>query len=314
VSLAPQGDEHRLREACFGGEVAISLSGPRAPERGAEAINQLHEIDRRLSRFRTDSELSLLNSNPREVVPASPLLLDLVEAIMAAGVRTGGLVDGTLLDELERAGYVNSMSAGASPLPRESQPAPEARTVGRERTADWSDLAVHRTEGEVRRPPGLRIDSGGLGKGLAADRVAAGLSECPTFCVDCSGDMLIGGTSGQPRIVRVKHPFTAEIVCEFELAEGGVATSGITRRAWFGEDGRPRHHLIDPRTGEPARTGVIQATALAPTATEAEVLAKAALLAGPAHGQDWLPHGGVLVLKDGSTRREHPARKPARVA
>jgi thiamine biosynthesis lipoprotein len=159
------------------------------------------------------------------------------------------------------------------------------------------------------------VDSGGVGKGLAADRVAAELASCPTFCVDCCGDMRIGGTAGAPRTVSVAHPFTGESAGDFELSAGAVATSGVTKRAWFGLDGEPRHHLIDPRTGEPARTGVAQATALAPTATEAETLAKAALLAGPADGAGWLPHGGALVLSDGAVRRvEARELSPSRAA
>ena len=67
----------------------------------------------------------------------------------------------------------------------------------------------------------------------------------------------------------------------FELSRRAVATSGIGRRSWLGPDGRPAHHLLDPATGRPAFTGVVQATALAPTAVEAEWRAKAAVLAGP---------------------------------
>jgi thiamine biosynthesis lipoprotein len=77
-----------------------------------------------------------------------------------------------------------------------------------------------------------------------------------------------------------------------------VATSGIGRRSWIGEDGRPAHHLLDPATGRPAFTGIVQATALAPSALEAEVLAKAAILRGPGTPRDALPHGGVLVYDD----------------
>ncbi len=53
-------------------------------------------------------------------------------------------------------------------------------------------------------------------------------------------------------------------------------------RLWRAPDGTPRHHLLDPSTLEPAWTGIVGATALAPTAVEAEALAKAALLSGPA--------------------------------
>ncbi|MGH2841846.1 MAG: FAD:protein FMN transferase, partial [Solirubrobacteraceae bacterium] len=67
------------------------------------------------------------------------------------------------------------------------------------------------------------------------------------------------------------------------------------------------HHLIDPATGRPAWTGVVQATALAPTALEAEILAKAALLAGPQRGPGLLSLGGVLVLAGGAVEVVAPA-------
>jgi thiamine biosynthesis lipoprotein len=97
----------------------------------------------------------------------------------------------------------------------------------------------------------------------------------------------------------------------FELERGGVATSGIGRRSWLDEHGSPAHHLLDPSTGRAAFTGVVQATALAPSALEAEVRAKAALLSGPAAAAEWLREGGVIVLDDGSHRVIAP---PARAA
>ena len=78
-----------------------------------------------------------------------------------------------------------------------------------------------------------------------------------------------------------------------------MATSGIGRRSWLAADGAPAHHLLDPATGRPAYTGLLQVTALAPTALAAEVRAKAALLAGPDGVHGWLPDGGVVVHEDG---------------
>src|ERR1019366_3637570 len=70
----------------------------------------------------------------------------------------------------------------------------------------------------------------------------------------------------------------------------------------------PAHHLLDPGTGRPAFTGGVQATALAPTATEAEILAKAAVLSGPERALSWLRQGGVLVFEDGAHRRIYGPR------
>ena len=87
----------------------------------------------------------------------------------------------------------------------------------------------------------------------------------------------------------------------------GVATSGIGRRAWLDARGRPAHHLLDPSTGRPAYTGIVQVTALAPSALMAEIRAKAAILSGPRAGGGWLPDGGVIVLDDGSHEVIEPA-------
>jgi thiamine biosynthesis lipoprotein len=98
----------------------------------------------------------------------------------------------------------------------------------------------------------------------------------------------------------VASPFGGPGLHTYELADCAVATSGIGRRSWIDAGGRPAHHLLDPSTGAPAFTGVVQATAIAPTAVEAEIRAKAAVLSGPDAGPDWLAHGGVLVFDDGS--------------
>jgi thiamine biosynthesis lipoprotein len=99
--------------------------------------------------------------------------------------------------------------------------------------------------------------------------------------------------------VLVEDPAGGAPLHELEIVDGAVATSGISRRSWRDSSGAVQHHLLDPATGRPAWTGVVQATALAPTALEAETLAKAALLAGPAAGRELLVHGGVLLLDGG---------------
>ena len=218
-----------------------------------------------------------------------------------AGARTGGLVDATLVGEIERAGYRHDHRTSV-PLERALRLAPPRRPAGPHQERRWASINVDRAAGIVRRPPGVRLDSGGIAKGMLADLLGAELAHHDCYAVDCAGDLRVGGSAGIPRTVRVASPFDDEILHEFELAAGGVATSGIGRRSWVGEDGTPAHHLLDPATGRPAFTGVVQVTALAPTSLEAEVAAKAALLGGPEAAPRWLARGGLVVLDDGSHR------------
>jgi thiamine biosynthesis lipoprotein len=278
------------------------------PEKAAAAVEaRLLAAHRQLSRFLPDSELSRLNRDPRASFPAEPLLLRLASAVREAGALTGGLVDATLLSEIEAAGYRDSMEGH----PRAGRPGAPGTTApaGPSPARSWARLTVDWGAGTIERPPGIGIDSGGIAKGLLADDVAATLAGFPAFAVDCCGDVRIGGMAGRARPVRVDDPFGGDPVRSLEVSDGGVATSGVTRRAWEGEGGVPAHHLLDPATGEPAFTGVIQATALAPSAFLADVHAKWALLSGPGLAPSRLPYGGVLVLADGSVE-DVAARSP----
>lgn len=292
--------EARRTFECFGGLVNVSIFGSRStePERAAAVTEaKLLAAHRQLSRFLPESELSRLNRDPRERVPADPLLLRLASAAREAGEVTEGLVDATLLGEIEAVGYRDSMR-GRPGTGRPAEPevvAPAGPCPAR----SWTKLSVDWRAGAIERPPGVGLDSGGIAKGLLADEAAAGLAGFPAYAVDCCGDARSGGTAGRRRAIRVEDPFGGDPVSSLELSDGGVATSGITRRSWSGAGGAPAHHLLDPATGEPAFTGVIQATALAPTAFLADIHAKWALLSGPELAPSRLPYGGVLVLADG---------------
>jgi thiamine biosynthesis lipoprotein len=198
------------------------------------------------------------------------LVRRLAAAVPYAGELSGGLVDATVAPRL---------------TPHGPEPDDEPRPASPDRRRSWASVSAdHAT---VSRPPGVALDSGGLAKGLAADLIADRMRDLPSFAVECMGDVRAGGVE---RPLRVASPWDDSVIAELPLHEGAAATSGVTRRGW---------HLIDPGTGRPARTGVVQATALAPTALEAEVRAKAALLAGPEAGAEHLAHGGLLVLAEG---------------
>lgn len=277
-----------------------------APDEAADAVMAfLEDYDARLSRFRPDSELSRLNADRREAVPASPLLRDAVRAALWAAERTNGLVDPTILDDLEDVGYAESWNPDRRLDLREALSAVPADRPGTPDTDDrWRRLRVDDEAGTISRPTGLRIDTGGTGKGHAADRAAELLAGFGAWAVDCGGDLRIGGESGLLRDVQVEHPFTGETLTTLRVREGAVATSGLRSRIWRGEAGRVRHHLLDPSTGEPAFTGLVAVTALAPTALEAEALAKAALLSGPGGAAAVLhTHGGVTVGADGAVKQ-----------
>ena len=274
----------------MGTDVRLLVSAPDAPALALAARELIERFEACCSRFRADSELSALNADPRRVVPASRTLRDAVRAALWAARRSGGLVDPCLLDALEGAGYRHSFAAGAEAVPPPSGP---GRAAAPAPAARWREVVVDDNAGTIARPPGLRLDLGGSGKGHVADRLASLLAPARSWVADCGGDVRMGGTHK----ILVAHPLGGPPAARLRLADTAVATSSVVRRAWRSADGTPRHHLLDPATGRPAWSGLLAATAFAPTALEAETLAKLALLRGRG---DALAHGGVLIGPGGA--------------
>lgn len=303
VQLRDAAREHQRLLDLFGTSVRLLVGPPlgsalTAPLAAAAAEALLRRHQRALTRFDDTSELSLLNADPAAVRRVSDVTADAIAGSLWAAERSGGLVDPTLLGAIERAGYARSRVGVVPASLREAlRAAPPRQPAAARPDASWREVVV--AGNTVSRPPGVRLDLGGTAKGLAADRAAALLARQTTFAVDAGGDVVFGGSTGVPRQIGVAHPLEPDLAFAFELIEGAVATSGLATRLWRTASGFA-HHLIDPATGLPAWTGVIQATALAANGLEAETLAKTALLSGPEAGLALLePAGGVLILDDG---------------
>ena len=265
----------------------------------AHARARLSDLEARWSRFRPDSEVSALNRAAGQPVAVSPETFTLVTLAALGWQITGGRFDPTVLDALEAAGYDRAF---------EQLPPSRERRDGMERppgpTPGLAGIALDTEAGTVALPAGTRFDPGGIGKGYAADLLCAELRAggATGACVNVGGDLRVSGTPPRAGLwsVAVPHPHGG-LAATVELSEGAVATSSPMRRAWRA-GGRLAHHLIDPRTGQPARTGIFQATVLAGEAWRAEVATKAAFLAGLPDGLDLatrLSADALLIDQDG---------------
>ena len=302
----PQSDLDARVDLTFpsmGGEAVVRLESASldraALEQIAEGVHaRLETVEAALSRFRPGSELNALNADPRPAVPVSPLLRRTVAAANWAAERSGGLVDATLLGELERHGYERSWDPiRRADIDAALAAAPPRRPAG---PAGWRWFGGLRidAEGRVVRAPGVRLDPGGIAKGMAADLAAAALPPGVRYAIACGGDVAVGG--GEPWEVAVRSARSDAEVHRLRVRAGGVATSGIAARIWRRPDGSYAHHVLDPATGRPAWTGLVAATAVADCALAAEVLAKTALLSGPLVARRLLRRrGGVLQHDDG---------------
>jgi thiamine biosynthesis lipoprotein len=248
------------------------------------AQSMIDDLERRWSRFLDDSEISSLNRQAGAFVAVSDPTLVLIQRAVEAWRLTGGAFEPTVLGAMVRAGYDRSFELlGPNP--------PAGHSLLGIGVADIEIDGNH-----VRLPAGTGFDPGGIGKGLAADLVAAAVMAAGAdgVCINLGGDVRVCGVDprGKGWTVAVEHPWSSEPVVLLGVADGAVATSTTLRRQWE-TDGRRRHHLIDPQTGLPSDTDLTLTTVVAAEAWVAEVLAKAVLLAGSAHPFDIL--GGTAV-------------------
>jgi len=240
--------------------------------------DEFEQIEASLSRFRPESELSRLNRDG--VIEASPMLLEVTKLALTARERSAGRFDPTIHDALVAAGYDRTFEEVPAEGPAREQSA-----------ACGGSVAI--SARTIRLEQGTKLDFGGIGKGYAVDRTVAALSTVGPCLVNAGGDLAVAGTGWPIGVETSSEPLT------LELTAGALATSGRDRRHWR-RGGVDQHHIIDPATGLPAVTDVLLATVVAPTAVEAEVLAKLAFLAG---AENALRQGitGVLVTADGRT-------------
>jgi thiamine biosynthesis lipoprotein len=208
--------------------------------------DELDEIDRACSRFRSDSEIWNLYAADGRPVRASARLYEAVSVACAVAELTGGAVDPTVGQAVEALGYdrdfvdvpATGPTLGAQPVP----------------APGWWLVELDDQERTVAVPPGVRLDLGATAKALVADRAARRIASVTDsgalVCV--GGDVSVSGrppAGGWPVGIAVDcaGPFEAGPVVSVSV--GGLASSSTTVRAWR-RGGRRVHHIIDPATGD----------------------------------------------------------------
>ena len=270
--------------------VGVVVGGATSDE--LEAVRDLFErLEETFSRFRASSELNLVNGGPGEFVAVSPLFARTLALALDSARRTDGLVDPTLGTAIEAVGYDRDFEELAA------DPRPPAPAV----PGSWRHVRV--AGRLVFRYPGTKLDLNCVVKGVAVD-AALDLLDGDGF-VAAGGDVAVRGSTV------VGLPGGDSVM----LRNGGLATSGTTRRRWE-RGSSPQHHLIDPRTGRPSTSRWAEVTVAAGSCLEADVAAKAAFLLSD-DGPGWLDDRGLpgrfrdgedVVVNEAWQRAAAPAR------
>jgi thiamine biosynthesis lipoprotein len=237
--------------------------------------DEVARLDGLASRFRADSELSAVNAGAGSWVEVSWGFVAVLTASLEAAQLTSGLVDPTLGRAVVAAGYDDwaGQTTETTPLAH---------------TGRWTGIGIRPgcRQAQVRIPSGTALDLGSVAKAWLADRVARAVAASGyEVCANMGGDLRV--IAGSPWTVYADAEVAGVAPMAMTLTDAGLATSGTGRRRWQGG-----HHLIDPRTGTPARTPWRTVAVLAGTAAQANAAATAGVILGE-HGPEWLRRIGL---------------------
>ncbi len=270
----------RAARILMGTYVEITLTGDedRARKTAHRVFEELKRVER-VTSFHERSDLTELNRQAGNgAVPVSEEVFDLIEEAVRYAEQTGGAFDPTV-------GALSSLwhfSAGEPVLPTAQQIEQALETVG------WRSLELNEESHTVKLgKQGMTVDLGAIAKGHALDRAGEIVrgSGAPGGLVNAGGDVIVVGEKapGIPWKIGVQDPRDPQgLIAVAELTDCAVVTSGDYER-FFERDGTRYHHILDPRTGYPAR-GVRSVTIVSPSATEADALATAVFVMGAEKG------------------------------
>ena len=260
--LAAASDSGRSSAPTDMAIVGVGVSAAAVESAAARATRLAEAWEAAFSRFRPDSELSCLNGSGGRPTRVSVMFLEVLDAAIAAAVRSRGRFDPTVLPSLEAAGYDQTIErVRGQELSERSRPSVQAGAAG------IGGIEMDRGQSAVTVAAGVRLDLGGIAKGAFADRITEELRDWPGGCVDAGGDLRVWGRppSGPHWLVSVEDPWRPGsdllVAAIAGPSAAGVASSSVTRRRWI-VDSVPAHHLLDPRTGQPLGGAALAATAL----------------------------------------------------
>jgi thiamine biosynthesis lipoprotein len=267
----------------------------------AEVRERIHLLEATCSRFQADSELSRLNQQLGKEIKVSALLFDILQSAQEFYDETNGLFNPGILSSLEYAGYSKSieriqgqeMEATLTPPPYPVQMFP---------------YTLHKKTQTVTLY--TKIDLGGIAKGWILDDIAKFLETYADGFLNIGGDIRIFGSLPHALHIGIEHPYLSNIMIEsLTISSGAIATSTSMKRRWI-VNGKWKHHLINPVTGQPSDSTLVSSTVVAPTAIQADIWAKTALLLGEEQGRKWIQEkkaGAVLMNCNNEIWKEETA-------
>ncbi|MPM25996.1 FAD:protein FMN transferase [bioreactor metagenome] len=264
------------------------------------AVQEVNTLEALFSRTRTESEISAVNaaSGSGKSIKVSETTFSILDSAVAFSKRTGDAFDITIAPVMDAWGFTK----GEYRVPSQEELDALLPLV------DDSLLEMDSGTFSVCLPkPGMAIDLGAIAKGFTANRVLEVLAahKVTSAIVNLGGNISVLGTKtdGSDWRVAVRDPKDSEsYVCVLTLTDKTLSTSGGYER-YFEENGKTYHHIIDPKTGYPAETGLTSVTVVSSSGATADALSTACFVLGEDKALElWRSSSDfelVLVREDG---------------
>lgn len=261
----------------------------------------LADIDRQMSTYRPDSELSRFNRAPAgEWFPVSAATAEVVAAAQEISEKTDGALDVTV-GPLVRLWHFGP-SPGDEKAKRDFRPPSDDAIQAARANVGYRKLEVRANPPALRKKSqGLEVDLSSIAPGYAIDRLAELLRErgIEDFMVEIGGEVRATGVRADGKVWRVAIERPADggrtMQTAVPLADAAIATAGDYRK-FFEYGGRRYSHIIDPATGRPVEHSLASVTVVAETCMEADGWDTPLLVLGPERGFEFAEKHGVAAL------------------
>ncbi|OIN98311.1 hypothetical protein AUJ66_01225 [Candidatus Desantisbacteria bacterium CG1_02_38_46] len=282
-------------------EITIRDNEARAKDAADKAFKKIEELEKILSVYRKDSEISTLNRTGK--VNPSPEFMQVIKESIRAGDITEGAFDITVAPIVSLWGFGPPSNVGQTFRSAKNNPPAEKEIKKALALVNYKNIVIDEKNNLIYfKKKGMQVNLGGIAKGYAVDRAIDVLKKegIKKAIINAGGDLYAMGITWR---IGIKHPRKEGILKTIVLKNKTIATSGDYEKFFIGTyEGKKKqfHHIFDPRTGYPAQ-GCISATVIAPACTTADWLSTGVFVLGPEKGLTLLKKlggQGIIVNSD----------------
>ncbi len=276
--------------------ITLSAYGNNAPEAISAAEQRIKELEGTFSVTNEQSDISRINRSEGLETEISADTAGLLSLTLDIAEKTGGALDPTIYPVLLAWGF----TTGENRVPEKEEIASLLQNTGYEN--------VILGKSAVTLPRGFMLDMGAVGKGFAGDKAAQILSEhgITSALLDLGGNIQAVGAKpdGSPWRIALRDPQSGGNLGILELVGKAAVTSGAYERYFTDEVGNTYGHIIDPKTGCPADSDLLQTTVIADSGAYADALSTALFVMGLEGAEEFHKKNGgfdmILIDKDGN--------------